>query len=119
MSQQVTELQTLARCRTGTTKVELEQKKAALETELSLLRTDLHAKEVTLAAKEGELNALATEGRDLESKVHTVVFELQSIEQQDTEENASDARSRSCGLRRAGGAPGRIAAADDCRTAEG
>ena len=67
-------------------KVGLEQKKVALETELSVLRADLHAKEVALAAKEGELNALATEGRDLESKVHTVVFELQSIEQQDAEE---------------------------------
>jgi chromosome segregation ATPase len=64
----------------------LERNETALETELSLLRADLHAKEVALASKEGELNALATEGRDLESKVHTVVFELQSIEQQDTEE---------------------------------
>ncbi len=69
-----------------TDKIALEEKKRVLETELSVLRTDLHAKEVTLAAKEGELNALATEGRDLESKVHTVVFELQSIEQQDAEE---------------------------------
>jgi chromosome segregation protein len=68
------------------TRVEWEQKRTALETELSVLRADLHAKEVALATKEGELNALATEGRDLESKVHTVVFELQSIEQQDTEE---------------------------------
>jgi chromosome segregation protein len=69
-----------------TSRTELEQKKTALETEFSLLRADLHAKEVALASKEGELNALATEGRDLESKVHTVVFELQSIEQQDAEE---------------------------------
>jgi chromosome segregation protein len=67
-------------------KAELEHNEAALETELSALRADLHAKEVALASKEGELNALATEGRDLESKVHTVVSELQSIEQQDTEE---------------------------------
>ncbi len=85
LSQQVTELQARVAGQ-ETAKVELEQKKAALETELSVLRTDLHAKEVTLAAKEGELNALATEGRDLESKVHTVVSELQSIEQQDAEE---------------------------------
>ena len=68
------------------TRAEWEQKRMALETELSVLRADLHAKEVALATKEGELNALATEGRDLESKVHTVVFELQSIEQQDAEE---------------------------------
>ena len=85
LSQQVTELQARVAGQ-ETTKVELEQKRASLETELSVLRTDLHAKEVTLAAKEGELNALATEGRDFESKVHTVVFELQSIEQQDAEE---------------------------------
>ena len=69
-----------------TSKAELERNKAALETELSALRADLHAREVALASKEGELNALATEGRDLESKVHTVVSELQSIEQQDAEE---------------------------------
>ena len=68
------------------TRAEWEQKEAALETELSVLRANLHAQEVALATKEGELNALATEGRDLESKVHTVVFELQSIEQQDAEE---------------------------------
>jgi chromosome segregation protein len=65
---------------------DLEQQKANCETALSALRADLHAKEVALASKEGELSALATEGRDLESKVHTVVFELQSIEQQDAEE---------------------------------
>jgi chromosome segregation protein len=64
----------------------LEQQKAGCETGLSALRADLHAKEVALASKEGELSVLATEGRDLESKIHTVVFELQSIEQQDVEE---------------------------------
>ncbi len=85
LTQEVVQLQTRVSGQ-ETTKVELERKKAALETELSVLRADLHAKEIALAAKEGELNALATEGRDLESKVHTVVFELQSIEQQDTEE---------------------------------
>ena len=70
----------------GTAKNELEQKQTALEAECSGLRSDLHAKEVTLATKEGELNALVTEDRDLESKAHTVVFELQGIEEQDTEE---------------------------------
>lgn len=65
---------------------ELEQKEAALDAELAGLRGELHAKEVALAGKEGELNTLATEGRDLDSKVHTVVFELQAIEQQDAEE---------------------------------
>jgi len=71
-----------------TAKTGLEQKRTALETELSALRTDLHAKEVALAAKQGEGNALATESRDLESKVHTVVFELTGIEQQDADDKA-------------------------------
>jgi len=64
----------------------LEQHRAQIEKALAALRNDLHAKEVALAGKEGELNALATEQRDLDSKVHTVVFELSAIEQQDTEE---------------------------------
>ena len=85
LSQEVAQLTAQATDR-EVTRVEWEQKRTALETELSVLRADLHAKEVALATKEGELNALATEGRDLESKVHTVVFELQSIEQQDAEE---------------------------------
>ncbi len=68
------------------TSAELEQKRETLDRELAALRDDLHAKELTLAAKEGELNTLATEGRDLDSKVHTVVFELQGIEQQNAEE---------------------------------
>jgi chromosome segregation protein len=67
-------------------KTEWEQKRTVFEAGLSTVRAELHSKEVALAAKEGELNALATEGRDLESKVHTVVFELQGIEQQNTEE---------------------------------
>jgi chromosome segregation protein len=85
LSEETTRLHSLAANITER-KTELEQKKAALDEELSRLRSDLHAKEIALAAKEGELNALATEGRDLESKVHTVVFELQGIEQQNTEE---------------------------------
>jgi chromosome segregation protein len=72
----------------GAAKTELEQKRTTLETGLSELRTDLHANEVMLAAKQGEGNALATERRDLESKVHTVVFELTGIEQQDADDKA-------------------------------
>ena len=64
----------------------LERQKTQLEQALSTLRADLHGREVALAGKEGELHALATEQRDLESKVHTAVFELNAIEQQDTEE---------------------------------
>ncbi|MGA2138045.1 MAG: chromosome segregation protein SMC [Verrucomicrobiia bacterium] len=85
LSQEVAQLTAQATDR-EVARVEWEQKRTALETGLSVLRADLHAKEVALATKEGELNALATEGRDLESKAHTVVFELQSIEQQDAEE---------------------------------
>jgi chromosome segregation protein len=67
-------------------KAESEQKKARLDQEVTQLRADLHAREVTLAGKEGELNALATEQRDLETKIHTVIFELNAINQQNTEE---------------------------------
>ncbi|HUI08424.1 MAG TPA: chromosome segregation protein SMC [Verrucomicrobiae bacterium] len=70
----------------ATAKEQLEQKQATLDRELAALRDDLHAKELALAAKEGELNTLATEDRDLDSKVHTVIFELRGIEQQNTEE---------------------------------
>ena len=86
LSEEATQLEARSSELAGT-KSELERKKTLLDHELTQLRTDLHAKEVTLAGKEGELNALATEQRDLESKVHTVIFELNAISQQDTEEN--------------------------------
>ncbi len=85
LSDETTRLRTLATEVTGR-KTELEQKKTALDEELGRLRSELHASEITLAGKEGELNALSTERRDLGSKVHTVVFELSTIEQQDAEE---------------------------------
>ena len=72
----------------GATKIELEREKAAIEAAVAQSRAELHDKEVTLAAKQGEGNALATESRDLESKVHTVVFELTGIEQQDAQDKA-------------------------------
>jgi chromosome segregation protein len=72
----------------ATCKSELEQKKAGIEAAVAQSRAELHDKEVTLAAKQGEGNALGTERRDLESKVHTVVFELTGIEQQDSEDKA-------------------------------
>ena len=71
LSEEATQLEARTSELAGT-KSELERKKTLLDHELTQLRTDLHAKEVTLAGKEGELNALATEQRDLESKVHTV-----------------------------------------------
>ena len=64
----------------------LEGLRDELEVLVRRLREELHANDVTLASREGEISALDTERRDFENKVHTVVFELQSIEQQDTEE---------------------------------
>ena len=72
----------------ATAKSDLETRKAALEQEVAALRTDLHAKEVALAGKEGELNSLTTDQRDLDSKIHAVIFEVQSIEQQDADDKA-------------------------------
>ncbi|MGD0016698.1 MAG: hypothetical protein ABSC38_04165, partial [Verrucomicrobiia bacterium] len=69
-------------------KSELERKESAIEAAIAQSRAELHDKEVMLASKQGEGNALATERRDLESKVHTVVFELTGIEQQDSDDKA-------------------------------
>jgi len=74
----------------GAAKTELEARKAGFEQELAQLRAELHAKEVSLAGKEGELNSLTTDQRDLDSKIHTVIFELQSIEEQ----NSADQQAR-------------------------
>lgn len=85
LSQEVAQLQD-ALADQAAQKSELEQKKRAQDNEWTGLRAELHAKEVELAAKEGELKALATDERDLESKIHTVIFELTAIQQQDAEE---------------------------------
>jgi chromosome segregation protein len=85
LSDETTQLQAVLTDLSGR-KSELEQKKAALDAEVGRLRSDLHAKELALATKEGESNALATEQRDLESKIHTVIFEQSAIEQQDSDE---------------------------------
>jgi len=84
LQQRVTEL--------AAQKTRLEQRKVETEQTLHAVREDWHAKQVALASKEGESGVLASAQRDLESKVHTVVFELASIEQQDTEEKAQRAR---------------------------
>jgi chromosome segregation protein len=67
-------------------KSKLEQQKQALDADAARLRDELHAQEVALATKEGELGSLLTGQRDLESKTHTVMFELQAIAEQDAEE---------------------------------
>jgi chromosome segregation protein len=85
LTEEVARLETETAGQTAS-KEELEQRKVTLDRDLAALRNEFHAKELALAAKEGELNTLATEDRDLDSKVHTVVFELQGIEQQNAEE---------------------------------
>ena len=85
LAEEVSQLQTqmagLAENKAG-----LEGLRDELEVLVRRLRDELHANDVTLASREGEISALDTERRDFESKVHTVIFELQGIEQQDTEE---------------------------------
>ncbi len=71
----------LAACRT-----DLEQRKTQTDQEWTRLRADLHAKEVEQAGKSAESNILETEHRDLESKIHAVIFELGNIEQQNAEQ---------------------------------
>ena len=66
---------------------ELQQLKAQADAQLSQHRADLHSQELVLASKQGELTTLRTEQRDLESKVHTVIFELTSLEEQGAAEN--------------------------------
>jgi len=68
------------------TQRQLEAQKTALEQELAASRADLHAREVAVAGKEGELNSLVTDQRDLDSQLHTVLFEIQALEQQDHED---------------------------------
>jgi chromosome segregation protein len=85
LSGETTRLQSVA-AEVSRRKSELEQRKSTLNAESERLRSELHAREITLAGKEGELNAMTTEERDLDSKIHTVVFEQSAIEQQDNEE---------------------------------
>jgi chromosome segregation protein len=68
-----------------------ENQRRELEEVIGTARGELHANEVAVAGKEGELNSLTTDQRDLDSKLHTVLFELQSIEHQD----AADQQRRS------------------------
>jgi len=81
VSQLQNQMDALAESKAG-----LEGLRDELEVLVRRLRDELHANDVTLASREGEISALDTERRDFESKVHTVIFELQGIEQQDTEE---------------------------------
>jgi chromosome segregation protein len=64
----------------------LETQRDQLEDRLRRVREQLHGNEVALASREGELSALTAERRDLESKIHTVIYELTGIEQQNLEE---------------------------------
>ena len=71
----------------ATRQAEWQQQQAGANETLSQARAELHTQELALASKQGELNTLATEQRDLDSKVHTVIFELSSLEQQSQREN--------------------------------
>jgi len=85
LADEVVQLQAQTTCLAESQTV-LQASRNELEAQVRQLREDLHANEVTLASREGELSALTTSHRDLESNVHTVIFELTAIEQQDTEE---------------------------------
>ncbi len=63
----------------------LEQQQTELTRALDQLRHECHEKEVALAGKDAELNLLAAQQCECEQKVHTVVFELNSLEEQDAE----------------------------------
>ena len=85
LAEEVSQLQTQA-ATLAESKIGLEGLRDESEVLVRRLREELHANDVTLASREGELSAMATERQNFESKVHTVVFELQGIEQQDVEE---------------------------------
>ncbi len=85
LAEEVTRLEYLS-AELTTRRADLEQRKAQADHELAQGRTDLHAKEVEQAGKSAEHNLLLTEERDLESKIHSVIFELGNIEQQDAEQ---------------------------------
>jgi len=85
LAEEVSQLQTQA-ASLAESKIGLEGLRDESEVLVRRLREELHANDVTLASREGELSAMATERQNFESKVHTVVFELQGIEQQDVEE---------------------------------
>ncbi len=70
-----------------TRQAEVQQAQTQAEARLSQQRSELHAQELVLASKQGEWNTLRTEQRDLESKIHTVIFELTSLEEQGAAEN--------------------------------
>ena len=85
LAEEVDQLQTQA-AELAEGKIGLEGLRDESDAQVRRLREDLHANDITLASREGELSALAAERRDFASKIHTVVFELQAIEEQDTEE---------------------------------
>jgi len=67
-------------------KAALEQQQAELAGSVDRLRQECHAHEVLLAGKDAELSLLTGQERELGNKVQTVVFELNSLEQQDAAE---------------------------------
>ena len=88
---QIAELQTyLARLQgqlndTSRGKGALLSEQTALQAGLEQARSELRAQEVAMATREGEINALQTSSRVLHQKVDTVVYEIQSLAEQDAE----------------------------------
>jgi len=86
---QIAELQTyLTRLQgqlndTSRSKGALLSEQTALQAGLEQARSELRAQEVAVATREGEFNALQTSSRVLHQKVDTVVYEIQSLAEQD------------------------------------
>jgi chromosome segregation protein len=68
-------------------KQSIEDQRAALDADLNQRRAAFHEREIQLASRVGELKTLSTEQRDLDNKLHTVVHELQAIQEQDADES--------------------------------
>jgi chromosome segregation protein len=78
-------------------KAGLEQRQTELTGVLNRHRTECHEKEILLAGKDAELSLLAAQQREFEHKVQTVMFELNSLEQQDaTERNRREEIFAAC-----------------------
>jgi chromosome segregation protein len=56
-----------------------------LQAGLQQAQTELREQEVAIATREGEFNALQNSGRSLNQKIETVVFEVQSLAEQERE----------------------------------
>ncbi len=67
-------------------KTGLDEQDRALGQELDQLRDTLHQKEIDLAGRDSELNLVTAEQRETENRLHTVMFELNSLEEQESQQ---------------------------------